>query len=362
MNEKIISGIQQIGIGVKDVHKAWSWYKKYFGMDIRVFEEAASAELMLPYTGGKPRTRHAALAVNLQGGGGFEIWQYTDRIPQPPDFELQLGDTGIFAVKIKSKDVIATYNWYKSEGLDLIGNVNEIKGKKHFFVRDPYNNLFQVVEGSHWFKNENKLTGAAYGVIIGASDIDRSKDYYSSILGYDEIVYDSMAIFPDFDGIPGSKNKFRRMLLRHSKPRKGAFSELLGASEIELIQVLDRKPLKIFKDRLWGDLGFIHLCFDINGMSLLREECKLKKCPFTVDTGNSFDMGEAAGAFAYNEDPDGTLIEFVETHKIPVIKKLNFYINLRNRNPEKSLPRWMLGAMSLNRAKDIKFAKPEKPN
>jgi len=33
-------------------------------------------------------------------------------------------------------------------------------------------------------------------------------------------------------------------------------------------------------------------------------------------------MGEASGHFAYVEDPDGTLIEFVETHKIPIIKKL----------------------------------------
>jgi catechol 2,3-dioxygenase-like lactoylglutathione lyase family enzyme len=358
MNEKIISGIQQIGVGVIDVHRAWGWYKKYFGMDIRVFEEAAPAELMLPYTGGKPRKRHAALAVNMQGGGGFEIWQYTDRIPEPPGFELQLGDLGIFATKIKSKDVEATYKWYKSEGLNIVGNLNETAGKIHFFLRDPYNNLFQVVSASDWFKNENKLTGAIYGALIGVTDIGRSKEFYSSILGYDEVIYDSTSVFPEFEGIPGAKNKIRRMLLKHSKPRKGAFSQLLGASEIELIQVFDREPIKIFKDRLWGDLGFIHLCFDINGMSLLREECQQKGCPFTVDTGDSFDMGEAAGAFAYTEDPDGTLIEFVETHRIPVFKKLGLYINLRNRNPEKPLPRWMLGAMSINRAKDIIFVNP----
>ena len=41
----------------------------------------------------------------------------------------------------------------------------------------------------------------------------------------------------------------------------------------------------------------------------LAEECKAKGFPFTVDTGDTFDMGEAAGAFSYTEDPDGTLIE-----------------------------------------------------
>ena len=78
LKEKIISGIQQIGIGVTNLKESWKWYKETFGMDIRIFEEAAVAELMQPYTGGKPRMRHAALTMNLMGGGGFEIWQYVE--------------------------------------------------------------------------------------------------------------------------------------------------------------------------------------------------------------------------------------------------------------------------------------------
>ena len=42
-----------------------------------------------------------------------------------------------------------------------------------------------------------------------------------------------------------------------------------------------------------------------------------------------------AGGFVYIEVPDGTLIEFVETHKIPVMKKLGWYLNLRKRNPKR---------------------------
>ncbi|MFT7282159.1 MAG: hypothetical protein ACI9DM_001893, partial [Cyclobacteriaceae bacterium] len=84
MSAPIISGIQQIGIGVKNVKEAWSWYKKYLGFDVRVFEDAAVANYMLPYTGGEPRERYAALSLNLQGGGGFEIWSYTKRVSAPP--------------------------------------------------------------------------------------------------------------------------------------------------------------------------------------------------------------------------------------------------------------------------------------
>ena len=113
----------------------------------------------------------------------------------------------------------------------------------------------------------------------------------------------------------------------------------VGPTEIELIQNLDkrRKPKKIFEHRYWGDLGFIHLCFDVQGMDSLKKECEAAGFPFTVDSANSFDMGEAAGRFTYIEDPDGALIEFVETHKVPIAKKFGLFIDMTKRDPKKSL-------------------------
>ena len=78
---KVISGIQQIGIGNTDVVQTTEWYRRYFGMDIMVFDDEATADLMLPYTGGKPHDRRAILSLSMRGGGGFEIWQYTSRTP-----------------------------------------------------------------------------------------------------------------------------------------------------------------------------------------------------------------------------------------------------------------------------------------
>ena len=75
MKEYLICGIQQVGIGVLNLEEAWRWYIRQFGMDCRIFEDEAEARLMLKYTGGKPQSRHAVLALNLQSGGGFEIWQ-----------------------------------------------------------------------------------------------------------------------------------------------------------------------------------------------------------------------------------------------------------------------------------------------
>jgi catechol 2,3-dioxygenase-like lactoylglutathione lyase family enzyme len=368
LKEKIICGIQQIGIGVTNVHEAWNWYRQHFGMDIKIFEDAAVAELMLPYTGGEPRKRHAALAMNLQGGGGFEIWQYIDRTPDKPLNEIKVGDLGIYGAKIKTRNVKEAYTNFKNKNLNVNGLSVGPDGKEHFFVEDPYGNIFQVVKANSWFMAERgKHTGAAFGAIIGVSDIDKSRKVYSDILGYDTVVYDKSGTFKDLECLPGGNGTYRRVLLRHSKPRLGSFSKLLGESEMELIQAVDRSPEKIFNNRYWGDLGFIHLCYDIKGMNALRKECSDSGFAFTVDSTNSlktatFDMGEAAGHFAYIEDPDGTLIEFVETDKIPILKKLGWYLDLRKRDPKKPLPDWILKTLKFGRIKEKHLIKSAAPS
>jgi catechol 2,3-dioxygenase-like lactoylglutathione lyase family enzyme len=356
MTEKRITGIQQIGIGVANLKEAWRWYRNHFGMDVRVFEDDAVAELMLPYTGGQPRKRHAALAVNIQGGGGFEIWQYKGRVPEAPAFHVQTGDLGIFAAKVKSKNVRNSYKELQENGAEILGEISMAPdGKEHFFVRDPFNNIFEVCEGNSWFHDDRKHGGGTYGAIIGVSNIERARKVYTGILGYDKVEYDETGEFGDFYHLPGGTSKFRRVLLTHSQKRSGGFSRLFGDSKIELIQVLDRSPEFIFKNRLWGDLGFIHLCFDIQGMHHLKKECEEKGFPFTVDSGRkdgqSFDMGEAAGHFSYIEDPDGTLIEFVEAHRVPILKKLGIYIDMKKRDPHKNLPDWLVKGVRFNRFK-----------
>jgi catechol 2,3-dioxygenase-like lactoylglutathione lyase family enzyme len=358
MKGYVISGIQQMGIGVVSVEEAWKWYIDQFGMDCRIFDDDAPAKLMLPYTGGKPKNKHAILAMNLQSGGGFEIWQHTEREPVNIKEEIKLGDLGIIACKIKTKNIKEALALYHKKGIPVPAEAAaDPAGKMTFFMKDPFGNIFQLVEATDWFRNEKKATGGSYGAIIGVSNIEKSRVVYSDILGYDEVVYDTIGIFPDIADLPGGKNECRRVLLKRSKSFAGPFSRILGQSVIELVCVTDKPGKKIYENRFWGDPGFIHLCYDMRGIDELRDFCKEKGFQFTVDSkksheGNSFDMGEAAGHFSYIEDPDGTLIEFVETHKVPILKKLGWYLDLRKRDPNKSLPVWMLKALKFSRVKN----------
>ncbi len=339
-----ITGIQQIGIGTPDLEKAWQWYIRAFGMDVNVFDDAAEAALMIRYTNQKVEKRRAALALNMAGGGGFEIWQYTSKVPQPATFDIRLGDLGIYAAKMKSKNVAALHAHLQKVNKKPGKLGKDLTGRPCFWINDLHGYPFQVVEGNDWFKVKDKITGGVTGACIGVSDMDKSIRFYQEVLGINELVYDQTGSFEDLP----DEATYRRVLLRKAYTPYGAFSKLLGSIDIELFERLDKSGRKIFENRFWGDCGYIHLCFDTINMDGLKARSQAKGHPFTVDSGDTFDMGESGGRFAYVEDPDGALIELVETHKVPVLKKLNLFLHLKNRK-EKQLPDWMVAMLGLNK-------------
>lgn len=357
MDKKLIYGIQQIGVGVDNADKAFEWYATRLGADVPVFDDSNEATYMAPYMGGKPRKKRAILAMNMQGGSGYEIWQYQERSPKRPENEIHIGDLGIYAAFIKTKNVEDTYNRLKALNENILGDIQtEPDGKKSFYLKDPYDNILKVKGFNSWYAKNGGDVGGLYGCTIGVSDIEKSMKLYSDILGYNKVVFDETGTFEDFSSLKNGSGKFRRVLLTHPSKRVGGFSSLLGDSQIELVQSLDYTPTHIFNNRYWGDIGFIHVCFDIRNMKALTEECKQKGFPFKVLSGESFEMGDTHGHWGYIEDCDGTLVEFVETHKVPLVKKLGLNINLKNKDPKKPIPNWMIKAMALKRVKKFSNA------
>ncbi len=348
---KLISGIQQVGIGVPNANEVWKWYRKTLGLNVPIFNDEADAKLMTGYTSGEVRRRHAIMALNMAGGGGVEIWQYKNRVPVEPSFEPELGDLGIFAIKIKSLNVPKFHAQLAgSEQKSPLETSPE--NRAHFWLKDCRGNMLQIVPNDSWFRPNEYLTGGVCGAVIGVSNMDKAIQFYANTLQIDQIVYDETGMFEDFGFPEANRHVFRRVLLRKTLGEAGAFGKLLGGIEIELVQSLDRTPRRIFEDRDWGDAGFIHLCFDALDMNALKERCESNGFPFTVDSADSFDMGEAAGRFSYVEDPDGTLIEFVETHRVPILKKLGIYLNLKKRKKQTHLPDWMVATLGWGKVKD----------
>ena len=347
----LITAIQQVGVGVADAGEAWQWYRRVMGFDVPIFNDQAEAKLMTDYTGGEVHGRHAVMALNMAGGGGLEIWQFTSRTPEPISFQPEPGDLGIFAVRIKAPDAGAAHKWMQKQPKAQVGPLGEFPDGPGFWGVDPYGNAFQITEDSSWFGHTDRAVGGVAGVVIGVSDMDKAVAFYKTLLNPCEVVYDRIAVFED---LPTSapNQRFRRVVVRKKVSPHGAFSQMLGNVNIELLQALDRKPRKLFADRYWGDLGFIHVCFDTLDMEAIKKRLSESGYPFTVDSGGSFGMESAAGRFAYVEDPDGTLVELVEIHKLPILKKIGWYFNIEKRKDQRPLPNWMLRLLGLGRVKD----------
>lgn len=343
-SEKIIYGIQQVGIGVTDAEAAFRWYAQVLGADLLIFDDRKVATHMAQFMGGKPRQKRALLAMNANGGSGYELWQYQDRTPQAAGQPILFGDTGLNYISIKTYDLPAAQARLEQASVDCFTwPAFQTDEQQSLFFRDPYGNLVQLITADDWFSQKNGPFGGICGVGLGVSDIQQARRLYSDILGYRMIVSERETEAPDHNG------RLRLLTLAPDRPVTGGFSPLLGHSTLTLIQSLDREPRKIFAERYWGDLGFIHLCFDTRHLSALIEECAEKGYPFKVQSEASFEMGDTNGSWGYLEDDDGTLIEFVEAHRVPLLKPLNINIDLSQRDPLRPLPRWLLWALSLKR-------------
>ncbi len=340
--EGYITGIQQCGIGVTDALVAAKYYDRLFGFNALVFDDTAEASLMTKYTGDKVFRRRAMLTMNMQGGGGLELWQFLDRKPQKAP-SVYPGDLGINAIKIKCRNINLAHAYFQDQPLKESSNILlDSYGRKQFTLTDDFGNNFQLIEQDNFFAQGKQLNAGVCGAVIGVSDMEKSLAFYCFLLGIDKKGIEEKQV-------EENGKKFRKLILKKSSCCHGAFSRLLGGIELELVQALDRVPNKIFDNRFWGDQGFIHLCFDVIGMTGLKERSGNSGYPFTVDSNRFFEMENSGGRFCYVEDPDGTLIELVETHKVPILKKIGWHLNLQKRRTEKPLPDFMVKMLGFNK-------------
>ncbi len=349
-----IHGIQHLGVGVPDHATAWQWYRKFFGLDVPFFDAEAEAHLMTIYTGGKVISKRAAMVLNLKGGCAMEIVCPSTFTARHADQKHQLGDLGIYTGFIKTPDVESTYQYYRNHGVNVISDLCAMpNGWQTFYLKDINGLIFQIIPAKDFYTKSRHITGGTAGCSIGVSDITKSIAFYG-ILGYDQLVYDKTETFDDWSNLEGGQGSFRRVLLCQSRPSGGGFSRLTGKTYIELVQDLsDRAPLKIYDDRYWGDVGFVHLGFDVRNMQALGEKLSEAGYGFTADTNDVLSMGESTKVHCtYTEDPDGTLIEMIEVYKIPIIERFGIHLNVEKRKPSQPYPDLMLKALKFARIRD----------
>ena len=342
-----LTGIQQAGIGTDDAKEAALYYRNLFGFDTLLFDDTAEATLMKTYTGNKVYKRRALLTMNMQGGGGLELWQYLNRKPLRRHTEVQPGDFGIYALKLKCENIHAAHHFLTAQTEVTVGPISPaIDRNLHFWVTDKYGHHFEIVQAKTLFAKTRHVCGGICGAVIGVGDMQAAQKFYKGFLGLTNELYNHQT-----NGFHNScrSNTYHVVGLHKTENKTGPFCNLLGNIEIDLVKAETYQGSKIYADRYWGDTGFIHLCFDVINMEGLKQAASSNGYHFTVDSKNSFAMENAGGRFCYVEDPSGTLIELVETHQVPIVKKWGWYLHLNKRKGNKPLPNWMVKLMGLNK-------------
>lgn len=255
----------------------------------------------------------------------------------------------MYAPILKAPDVREAWRRLCQMGDIRVGEVQTgLQGTPQCWVEDRLGNTFLLRQDPESFQKPKGYTGGVLGAVIGVRDMERSLRLYQQVLGLNVKVSDTTG---PSAGPDGQQRLCRRVVLRKEMNGKGAFSKLLGATELELVQALDRSPASLRQDCYWGDPGFIHLCFDVRDMDGLAASLQTAGYTFTVDSRGAFDMEGAAGIFCYLEDPDGMLIELVETHKVPILKRWRWYLDLKKRGLDQPLPNWMIRLLGWNKVR-----------
>ena len=147
------------------------------------------------------------------------------------------------------------------------------------------------------------ITGLHHGNIV-VSDIERSKRFYTEVLGL-QVAMETEIDEPEFArgvGIPGTKVK-------------GVFFAVPNTPTlIEMFQyVAPRASRPIPAGSLPSDIGIGHLAFQVDDIDAVYEKLREKNVPFVSGPVTLPETHKDVGGvrFCYFKDPDGVLLELI---------------------------------------------------
>lgn len=346
-----VHGIQHIGVAVSQMERSLPFYRKVLGMDIPFFDSIQAAPLMQVFTRQEVVTKRASMVMNLKGGSAMEIIQATSFTPQAMPADFLLGDLGIFALHMRASSLPEAKIHLGRLLIDFSDEVPDPLGKGRVALKDPDGQFIFIVEDDQIYEPTTHPIGGVGGISIGVSDISAAKAFYA-LFGFDQVLYEATDVFADFASFPGGEQPLTRVILGTKTAAEGPFGAVIGCSKLELISTPNRKGQKIFRNRIWGDVGFVHIGLDVLDMKGLAARLAQNDIQFKCDSASALSMGKTQVHCAYVVDPDGILVELIEVYRIPIIEKLGLFINVHGRRASKHLPRWILKLLRFSRIKD----------
>lgn len=137
---------------------------------------------------------------------------------------------------------------------------------------------------------------------IGVSDISRSYDFYRKVLGFSVKLNDHEAELDEMVSIVGSLERMKVIMAMN----------MAGGGAVELVQQKSSGPRQL-PDVRWGDLGFIAAGLKATRLRELMDMLDAKGAEFLTPMITTEVEDGGTWLSAYLRDPDGIIIELLET-------------------------------------------------
>lgn len=158
---------------------------------------------------------------------------------------------------------------------------------------------------------------------IGVADMDTSLDFYSNLLGFNQVMFDYTGTIPGMEGVTGKYANARVVMLRNECTGQ------LGLGMLKLVHLLPPdKPDPCFvqvmtpgqpqtpaADALrWGDIAIAEACFNTRGgTGKVTDQLAEKGVKVETEAATyRFPPYDAETTFSYVRDPDNSLIELAD--------------------------------------------------
>ena len=146
-------------------------------------------------------------------------------------------------------------------------------------------------------------------IAIGVRDVDASYKFYRDILGFRIVFFDAKNVMvPDLSIESYSRDKEHQFEIR-------MFFALhpMGGAGLEFAQFRHVEPVPPVKDVTLGDIGYVELAIRVNRLEEFCSNLQPLGINLLTPILEKNWMDGATRKYTYIRDPDGTLIQLVET-------------------------------------------------
>ena len=309
MAKPTVTGVQHVGIGVRDIEASRAFYRDVMECKIPMADFGVTHNAMPDFFRTSPHVFNGWMYMQERESIVVECIQRFEPSPRAIHKEIRYGDIGVNKMTVEVADVKKFAKAYK----DKIKFVSPPKSTDipgwgdYSFVygTDPDGNLIEFISSSKIEAGDG--VGPIRSLGIGVTDLDRSMAFYKKYADFDTVAIKPHEAFSGLVGeVSGNKGtQVRSCLLANSN----------GFHMLELYEVSKPRGRSIPFQVIWGDYGYLEcccVCTDVLTLArnYLNDGLELISHPTPIDLHEEGLQGTAW--FIYVRDPDGIPVEVVE--------------------------------------------------